>query len=277
MEALRGLAAALTIVLASAAAFAQSESLFAQAAQAALSKASLSVVASRVSWLVLDAHTGQLLASQWPDADRPIPVGSLTKPFVALAYARTHREYPHYTCAGTATRCWLPKGHGTLSLEEALAFSCNSYFLRLAAETSPAAILEVASNYSLPAPPDANAPAQLIGLDSSWRISPVALGRAYVRLAIQPGNTFLLAGMRRSGAVGTARALASEDVLAKTGTAHCLDDCAATGDGFVVALTPRDDPRLLLLVRQRGTNGASTAATAAQMLNSLRDNHVIER
>jgi hypothetical protein len=277
MEALTYWGAALVFILAGASATAQSSDLFAQSAQATLEKASSARSdSSRLSWLLMDARTGQLLASQWTDADKPIPVGSLTKPFVALAYSRTHVGFPRYICAGTSTRCWLPRGHGSLGLEQAITFSCNSYFLQLAKETSPAAMHQVALEYSLLSAPAPVAPAELIGLESRWRIAPLDLGRAYVRLAYQPEAASIRVGMREAALTGTARALAAEDAAAKTGTAPCIRDCVASGDGLVVALTPRESPRLLLLLRERGTTGAATAAIAAGMLQTLREDHVIQ-
>ena len=276
MEALRLWAAASVLLLAGTDSLAQSGSLFAQSVQAALSRASIfDASSSRASWLLMDARTGQLIASRWPDADRPIPVGSLTKPFVALAYARTHIGFPHYTCGGTSTRCWLPKGHGTLGFQQALTSSCNSYFLQLAKETSPAALLKITQEYGLSAPPGSASPAELIGLDPGWQVSPLELGSAYIRLANQFEAAALRDGMRQAALTGTANALAAENALAKTGTAHCVHDCLASGDGLVVALTPSESPRLMLLVRERGTTGAMTAAIAARILHTLREDHVI--
>ena len=235
-KALRLWAVVSVVLLTGAIVQAQSASLFAQSAQAALEKASdTQSASSRLSWVLMDVRTGQMIASRWPDDDRAIPVGSLTKPFVALAYARTHVGFPRYTCAGISGRCWLPKGHGTLSFEQALTFSCNSYFLQLAKETSPAAIRAVGLEYSLPAPPMLATPAQLIGLDSGWRIPALELGRAYVRMANQLDAAFVRDGMRQAALTGTADALAAEDALAKTGTAHCVHECLASGDGLVVA------------------------------------------
>ena len=278
MEALRSSAAALLIVLAGASATAQSSDLFAQSAQAILEKASDARSDSlRLSWLLMDARNGQVLASRWSDVNEPIPVGSLTKPFVALAYSRTHIGFPHYICAGTSTRCWLPRGHGSLSLEQAVTFSCNSYFLQLGKEISPAAMLQVASEYGLSSAPAPTAPAELIGLDSVWRIAPLNLARAYARMASQPDTASIRNGMRHAALTGTAHALAAENAIAKTGTAHCIRDCLASGDGLVVVMTPSDNSRLLLLLRKQGTTGAAAAAVAAEMLETLRRNHVIQQ
>ncbi len=49
-------------------------------------------------------------------AAQPIPIGSLVKPFTALAYAETHNfRFPEHVCTG-GNSCWLPKGHGTLGI-----------------------------------------------------------------------------------------------------------------------------------------------------------------
>src|SRR4029077_20355059 len=70
-----------------------------------------------VAYLMIDATTGSRIALRWGDPDRALPVGSLIKPFTALAYAVTHRfEYPTYVCRGTADGCWLPSGHGPIGI-----------------------------------------------------------------------------------------------------------------------------------------------------------------
>src|SRR5215475_2933452 len=88
--------------------------------------------------------------------DRPLPVGSLMKPFVAKAWTRTHpgETPPRHRCEGGA-KCWRPSGHGHLGLAGALAVSCNAYFRALAAET-PARDLAttlVEEGFSVPVPP----------------------------------------------------------------------------------------------------------------------------
>lgn len=249
-----------------------SNSLLAQTIQSTLSRRW--PPSDRLAWLVLDTASGQVLAQQWPSFDDPIPLGSLTKPFVALAYARTHATFPHTLCKGTQDLCWLRTGHGTLDIEHALAHSCNAYFLELARRLEPTAMRSVTKIYGLPpAPADtspAASPAILIGLDPAWRIDPVTLARAYARLASQPGNQVIRSGMSLATQQGTASALRAEDALAKTGTAPCIRNCLGSGDGLVVALTPAANPRILLMVRQHGTTGAATAIIAAQMLHALK-------
>ncbi len=249
-------------------------SLRAQSTQSALSRRWPASTNPRLSWIVLDLATSEIIAQQGIDPDRAIPVGSLTKPFLALAYARTHSSYPHFTCRGTQDRCWLPHGHGSLDLQQALAHSCNAYFLALAAQIDPAALVNTMQLLNLSTPPADASPATLIGLDPGWQITPVALVRAYGRLPVQTDTSDILAGLRQAASTGTASALYAEDALAKTGTAPCHHrGCIASADGLVIVLTPAANPRTLLFVRQQGSTGASTAPIAAEMLHRLEAPH----
>jgi len=77
-----------------------------------------------ISFLLLDARTGKVLASRWDNPQAPIPLGSLVKPFTALAYGEHYEfRYPAHVCRGTATGCWLPHGHGDVDLPSAIAYS----------------------------------------------------------------------------------------------------------------------------------------------------------
>jgi cell division protein FtsI/penicillin-binding protein 2 len=254
-------------------------SLLAQTTQFTLSRLWPSTTNPHLSWLVLDTTTGQILAQQWPALDQPIPVGSLTKPFLALAYATTHTTFPHITCYGNSgltpsgqpiDRCWLPRGHGPLNLPTALANSCNAYFLGLSRTIDLTALHTVTQTYNLPDPPLNATPATLIGLNATWQIPPLAIARAYAKLLSQPDAEPVLAGLHLATQQGTAIALRSEDALAKTGTAPCQKHCLITSDGLIIALTPAANPRILLFVRQQGATGAATAAIAAQMLHALK-------
>ena len=87
--------------------------LLAMAAAASLDEQTLAATLERelnregVSFLLFDAHDGRRIAARWPDAEKPIPVGSLVKPFTALAYGASHSyRYPAHDCR---TGCWLRK------------------------------------------------------------------------------------------------------------------------------------------------------------------------
>jgi cell division protein FtsI/penicillin-binding protein 2 len=232
-----------------------------------------------ISYLLLDAHTGQPAASHWDNAAKPIPLGSLVKPFTALAYAEAHgSQYPLHVCQGKANGCWQASPHGKLDITSAIAFSCNSYFRALAANLTGADLSGVSSRFDLEAPDAQLSGAALMGLGGEWRVSPLRMARAYLELyrrRDQPGVAELLAGMAESGRTGTGaaigRAVKHSSALVKTGTAICTHIASAPADGFVVVLVPASDPQFLLLVRVHGVTGSAAAATAGRMINRLEE------
>jgi hypothetical protein len=251
----------------------RSPSLFAQAAQSTLDR---EFPSGAVSYLLLDAHSGEILAERWPNADTPIPIGSLIKPFTALAYEQARRPFPAVVCHGRRDLCWLPAGHGSMTLEAAIAQSCNAYFLSLAQRVSVEQANTVLGAYALPPVNAASKSYALVGLSSDWQVAPLILARAYAQLAKNTNrerNAEIFAGMRQSAQAGTARAISlalpGASALAKTGTAHCTHTPRATADGFTVVLFPADDPRIVLLTRVHGVTGAAAASTAAQMLCAI--------
>ena len=75
------------------------------------------------------------------------PVGSVFKPFIAAAALENGVEPDgSYRCTGgvnvggVAFSCYRNTAHGTLDLSGAIAASCNSYFIELAADVGPQAL-----------------------------------------------------------------------------------------------------------------------------------------
>lgn len=232
----------------------------------ALAPLALLITPAGSDYLVVDARTREVIERHWADAETPIPVGSLVKPFTALAYSG---EWPEFQCKGTLGGCWLARGHGRIGFREALAQSCNAYFLNLARGVNADTLAVVAAKFGIPAPGEDTAEAR-IGLGRSWNISPIALARAYAELASRSGEPAvreILEGLRMAAESGTARAV-GRGRLAKTGTAPCVAERKDKGDGFTVVLDPADAPRRVLLVRVHGTSGAEAAKTAARILRS---------
>jgi cell division protein FtsI/penicillin-binding protein 2 len=224
------------------------------------------------NYILIDIRSREVRAARWPDADVPIPVGSLVKPFTALAFPG---PFPEFECRGAANGCWRAKPHGELSIVDALAQSCNAYFLQLAARVDADALAVVAATFGIP-PPRSNTTEARIGLGDEWRISPLALTRAYAELALRAGDPRadqLLAGLERAARSGTAQGISREGerVLAKTGTAPCVAPRPHKGDGFAIVLYPAEAPRTALLVRVHNVPGAEAAKTAAKLLRGLRE------
>ena len=247
--------------------------LFAQGAEARLERG---FGGGNLSWVLLDGQ-GQVAAEHWDEAEKAVPPGSLVKPFTALAYGEEHDgEFPRVTCRGAQGRCWLPRGHGRLGLEEAIAQSCNDYFLALAGDLNRERAARVFARYGLAGPAEGSGAEGFAGLSEDWREGPEPLARAFWMLAGErksPIQGRIVEGMRGSASRGTARsvdaALGANAALAKTGTAACTHRPRGAADGFVVVLYPAEQPRLLLLVRGHGLTGAATAKVAGEMLVAL--------
>jgi len=230
-----------------------------------------------VSYLLFDAHSGVLLISHWENENEPIPMGSLVKPFTALAYVEAHDyQYPRYECHGEASGCWRMQPHGSLDIVSAISVSCNSYFRLLAQNVAGAELVPVTQDFRLESPGEKVAATGLMGLGEHWRIAPAHMAYAYLQLVRrrdQPGIRELLAGMLQSAQRGTGsavgRALKDSSALVKTGTAPCTHNPHAPGDGFVVALVPAQQPEILLMVRVHGVPGAKAAETAGRMLRRM--------
>ena len=234
-------------------------------------------VSQEVSYLLLDARTGETLAASWEHADQPLPMGSLLKPFTALAWGETHSfRYPEHVCDGARAGCWLPRGHGRLGLAAAVAHSCNAYFHALAEEVRAPDVSAVLERYGLPQLTPNAATAELLGVGSRWRARPTAIAHAYIQLATRaddPGAHEVVRGMMLSAELGTGsavgRAVPNHAALVKTGTAPCRHAKRAAGDGFVIVLYPAASPQFALLVRRHGRPGSEAAAAAGEMLRII--------
>jgi cell division protein FtsI/penicillin-binding protein 2 len=274
------LSAALAATLPSATVFGENSvarsSLYAQSAAQILQR---EFTDREVSFLLMDVRTGVLLGSRWDDADQPIPLGSLVKPFTALAYGEEHQfRYPTHVCRGDAGGCWRPRGHGEIGITAAIADSCNSYFRMLTAGMTSADVMPSARKLGLDPPSPGLSGPDLIGVGNRWLISPLHMADAYLELnrrRDQAGVREVMAGMAQSARQGTGAevdyALKHSSALVKTGTAACTHHDHAPGDGFVVALIPAEKPELLLMVRVHGVPGARAALTAGRMLSRIEE------
>jgi cell division protein FtsI/penicillin-binding protein 2 len=204
-------------------------------------------------------------------------MGSLVKPFTAIAYGEQHEfRYPEYVCRGTASGCWRPRGHGQINLTDAVAYSCNAYFETLSAHLTGKDVGSTAARFDIEPPQAFATGPALVGIGQQWLISPLRMSRAYLELLRrreQRGIHEIVEGMALSGRRGTGaavdQALTYGGALVKTGTAPCSHAERAPGDGFAIALWPADQPRLLVLVRVHGVPGAQAAKSAGEILSRI--------
>jgi len=234
-----------------------------------------------LSYLLLDARTGDQIAARWENASQPVPMGSLLKPFTALAYGEAHSfHYPEYVCGGRAGGCWRPRGHGRIGLTQAVAHSCNAYFRALAAQVPAADLSAVLARYGVSATDLTDSASAKIGVGRGWKVPPLEMARAYLALASRSGDSGaddLAAGMLLSARLGTGSAVDSAlgpplaGARVKTGTAPCLHSHKLPGDGYAVVLYPSESPRFLLLVQVHGVPGSKAAVSAGRMMRVVID------
>jgi hypothetical protein len=200
-------------------------------------------------------------------------VGSLQKAWVLQAWASSHPDPsaapPRLVCE-RSSRCWLAAGHGAVDLRRATALSCNTYFRRLAEETSEAArrAALIAAGFDVPG---TLTPAEAIGLDAGGEhvtIAPARLLEAYSSLLRAPWSVRdelrreWLDGMRDAAENGTAAGIPLRGLLAKTGTVAALDGTPLRVSGWAVALDPAGRSGWLALL-PRGTGAEAARALGA--------------
>ena len=221
------------------------------------------------NYLLLDVESKRVIGSSGFDKQTPIAIGSLIKPFTTIAYGESNGfKYPEFTCTGKD--CWLPKGHGHIHIGDAIAHSCNAYFLSIANQMNPVSLVDTLAKLNISPPSSEVEKKTLAGMGSAWKFDPHEILAAYAEVArrwAQPGMREAVAGMREAAKTGTARELGSF-ALAKTGTAPCNRD---SGDGFAIALFPADSLRYALMVRVHNTTGARAAAALAPAFHRIRD------
>jgi len=194
-------------------------------------------------------------------------------------------------CVGRATsqcpvECWHKPGHGKLEMSRALAVSCNQYFYQLSKQTSAAAFFETLAAMGVSASGDlagaASVPPEtMMGLDSSLRLAPLQVLKAYGALisghpSAETGNfappafarAILLDGLRLGALEGTS-ALAQQalppnhPLLGKTGTSPAFAGgryLKSRTDGWFLGFYPAAQPVLAVMVYHPGGLGAKDAA-----------------
>lgn len=180
------------------------------------------------------------------------------------------------TVDGVRYACAHPDLKRPLSPAEALAHSCNDFFVSLAPRLSRSQVNQTRLAVGLPPlPGSARLAAALVGLDGP-RVSPRSLIDVMARLAgvgpdppvaMRPATrAVLLEGLTGAATYGTAAAFRDGGVsaLAKTGTAPMPGGGVA---GVVVALVPAAQPTRGVVVVAPGGAGLDAAAIAAGLVN----------
>jgi hypothetical protein len=204
-----------------------------------------------------------------------LPVGSLQKPFIVRAWARSHPTAtpPRFTCTRTSG-CWRPSGHGTLDLRGAIRESCNTYFRLLSRETPPEAIRASFEEAGFSWAGEMT-DAETIGLKgpAGTKVAPERLIASYVDLVRTPWASRdevrreMLSGLKDAAEDGTAAGLRLWGFMAKTGTVPALDGAPLKTSGFAMIL---DDAGFAFLGLLRRGTGREAAIRAGAEIARLR-------
>jgi len=221
-----------------------------------------------------------------PDVlDTPILPGSVIKVVTLVAALESQVIEPDTAriCRRTVTvdgrhyACSHPDLKRPLTPAEALAYSCNDYFVSLAPRLPRQALNTLRQRLGLaPIGADANYAAALVGLDGP-RVAPRILLDVIARLAgadpdrpvpmTEATRRVLREGLTGAARFGTASALGARGIsaLAKTGTAPMPGGSFL---GLVIALEPADKPTRGVVVVTPGAAGLDAASIAADVLQT---------
>ncbi len=252
---------------------------------------------------MLDSATGRLLGSTHAHeaALQKATPGSTLKPFF-LAYALQHglvQPETRFLCRRTlrisnhSLDCIHPLAGSTFDAEQALAYSCNSYFATLAQRLSPQDVRDALAPYHLGAPthlfPDETSATlrdprtpddialYVLGVEGV-EITPAQLAAAYRQLALQltaaPVNSPLASisrGLEDSVSYGMSHnaAVPGLRIAGKTGTAN------TTGQpwthGWFAGFAPADHPRVVIAIYVPRGSGSDAAHLAQQFFSAYKD------
>jgi len=217
--------------------------------------------------------------------DTPILPGSVIKAVTLVAALESQVIEPDtarlcrrvVTVDGRRYVCAHPDLKRAMTPAEALAHSCNDFFVSLAPRLSRSALNDVRLRLGLPPVAEStNFAAALVGLDGP-RVTPRALLDTISRLAgadpqrriavSETARRVLTDGLRGAAQYGSASAFSARQLsaLAKTGTAPMP---GGSWMGIVVALMPAHQPTHGMVVVAPGAGGTDAAGIAADLFAS---------
>jgi cell division protein FtsI/penicillin-binding protein 2 len=240
--------------------------------------------------VVVDVVSGTILASTnlrlaARGLERP---GSTLKPFVLMALLEAHKLNPEerlicrrpLVVGATRMDCTHSPEVKQLNADDAIAYSCNSYFAQVAPRLNEDELVQAFRRAGFDSPsglttgeisgridrPTSRAGIQLEALgDSGIEVTPLELLEAYRKLARrksggESGPVF--EGLEHSVVYGMAHAVSVDGmrVAGKTGTAS--SERSPRTHGFFVGYAPADKPEIAVVVfleRGRGMDAAAVA------------------
>jgi len=231
---------------------------------------------TQASVILLAVPTNRILAQSGPSV-QALP-GSTLKPFVLLAALSNGLVQPGTTveCRGTLTvsgrnlACTHPRTQTVFDARSALAYSCNTWFARLAERMTPEQIRQSLLPFGIPvASPLTSSDDRILtvlGLTGA-RVTPLQLAHAYRLLALHPNPT-VAGALADSVQFGMADNARTPNLAGKTGTAADPGQSRTHG-WFAGILSPPGKPSTVLVVYVSSGSGADAAALAQRILKAL--------
>ena len=244
--------------------------------------------------VVANVATGEILAAQGMElaAHRLARPGSTVKPFVLMALLESGKieASERLLCrrplriSGVRMDCAHSSSIVELNAEEAIAYSCNSYFAEAATRLSAAELVQALRRAGLDSPsglvkeeasgriemPRDREMLQLEALgDRGIEVTALELLGAYRKLALQKRSgapvgvdAAVFAGLEESVAYGMAHAANVDGlkIAGKTGTAATHQ--SARTHGFFVGYAPAEKPEIVVVVYLEQGNGGDAAGVA---------------
>jgi cell division protein FtsI/penicillin-binding protein 2 len=253
--------------------------------------------------VVAEVSTGEILAAQGMEvaAHRLVRPGSTVKPFVLMALLESGKlsAGERLLCrrplriGGVRMDCAHPSSVLDLNAEEAIAYSCNSYFAQAATRLSAAELVQAFRRAGFDSPsglakeeasgriemPRDHEMLQLEALgDRGIDVTPLELLGAYRKLALQKRNgpadsdSAVFAGLEQSAAYGMAHAANVEGtkIAGKTGTAASRENPRT--HGFFAGYAPAERPEIVVVIYLERGNGGDAAEVARTVLAAAAKN-----
>jgi cell division protein FtsI/penicillin-binding protein 2 len=242
--------------------------------------------------VVVEVESGKIMAQQGMQtaARRLATPGSTIKPFVLMALLKSQKfsSDEAFLChrtlriAGKRMDCTHPELAAPLHAEEALAYSCNSYFAAMAERINAADLVSSFQQAGFTSPTGwsndevtgvvketqtlEQRQLQALG-EESVQVTPLELLAAYRTVALQHRHEdktweVIYRGLQDSTTYGMAHGAAPEgyDVAGKTGTANSAS--SALTHGWFAGYAPAEKPEIALVVYLEHGRGSDAAAVA---------------
>lgn len=207
-------------------------------------------------FIVTDIRTNEVLYNDNPQYSNTLLLpGSLLKPFALLSVELSDKTFRCEGWYDMGYRCWNREGHGELNLTEAIAYSCNSYFIQYLEGRLDISRFHETLRYYINFEGHItvnNYIEESIGLGTHIKTTPLELLTGYNKLFKEEPNgiEIIRQGMEESTYYGTSKTFSEDgdfiEAACKTGTSYRIVDGNIdweSNTGWFLVIYPNYDPK----------------------------------